>query len=109
MSDGYQVDLQALVVHERELKALIAGLPDAKAAGANTVGNLEAWGLAGQLFALLMNNWTEEASEYVDAVKKAGDALIERFGDMRKTYADQEEAMAQMFQKLREDLDGAKP
>lgn len=109
MSGGYQVDLQALEVHERELKALIAGLPDAKAAGADTVGNFEAWGLAGQFFALLMNNWTGEASDYVDTVKKAGDALIERFADMRKTYAEHEETMAQMFQKLREGLDGSKP
>lgn len=103
---GFQIDLQALEVHERELKALIAGLPDAKATGANNFGNFDAWGLAGQPFALMMNHWTGDASDYVDAVKEAGDALVQRFADMRKTYADQEEAMAQIFQKMRAGLDG---
>ncbi|KOV83713.1 hypothetical protein [Nocardia sp. NRRL S-836] len=106
---GFGIDLQILEVHERELRALLAGLPDAKAAGADNVGNLEAWGLAGQAFALLMNNWTGEASNYVDAVKEAGDTLIERFAAMCEAYADQDEAMAQVFQKLRESLDGGAP
>lgn len=103
---GFHVDLQILDVHRRELQALIGGLPDAKAAGADNLGNFEAWGVAGQPFAALMSNWTGEASEYVDAVKEAGEVLIQRFADMCQTYADQEEATAQMFQKLREGLDG---
>ncbi|SEP84501.1 MULTISPECIES: hypothetical protein [Lentzea] len=103
---GFHIDLQILDVHRRELQALISGLPDAKAAGADNVGNFEAWGLAGQPFALLMNQWTGDASEYVDAVKEAGDVLVQRFADMCKTYADQEEAAVQMFQKLRHGLDG---
>ena len=103
---GFHVDLQILGVHRRELQALIGRLPDAKAAGADNLWNFEAWGVAGQPFAALMSNWTDEASEYVDAVKEAGDVLVQRFADMCQTYADQEEATAQMFQKLREGLDG---
>lgn len=103
---GFHVDLQILDIHRRELQALVGGLPDAKAAGADNLGNFDAWGVAGQPFAALMSNWTGEASEYVDAVKEAGDVLTQRFSDMCKTYADQEEAMAQMFQGLRNGLDG---
>lgn len=109
MAGGYQVDLQALEVHERELKALIAGLPGAADAASSYIGNPQAWGVVGMFFAEIMQNWTNDAGEYVDKVKEAGDAVIERFSGMRQTYADQEEAMAQVFGKLREGLDGAKP
>ncbi|MFD0201451.1 MULTISPECIES: hypothetical protein [Saccharothrix] len=109
MSGGYQVDLAVLEAHERELKALIAGLPDAADAASDYVGNEQAWGVVGQFLALAMMIWTNDASEYVDKVKQAGDAVVERFGSMRQTYADQEEAIAQAFGKLREGLDGAKP
>ncbi|MFD4673552.1 hypothetical protein ACFWNN_27770 [Lentzea sp. NPDC058450] len=106
---GFNVDLHVLDVHRRELQALISGLPDAKASGADNLWNFEAWGVAGQPFAALMNNWTGDASEYVDAVKEAGDVLVQRFADMCKTYADQEESAAEMFRKLREGLDGGQP
>ncbi len=106
---GFQVDLQALEVHERELKALIAGLPDAAADASETFGNPQAWGVVGQVFAMVMDHWTDDAVKYVEAVKKAGDGVVEQFAGMRQTYADQEEAMSQMFQKLRADLDGAQP
>lgn len=109
MSGGYQVDLQALEVHERELKALVAGLPDAADAASDYVGNVQAWGIVGQFFAMIMKNWTDDAGEYVGKVKEAGDAVVEKFSGMRQVYADQEDAMAQSFQKLREGLDGAKP
>ncbi len=39
---GYQVDLAVLEAHERELKALLAGLPSAAEAGSNYVGNPQA-------------------------------------------------------------------
>lgn len=106
---GYQVDLQALEVHERELKALIAGLPDAADAASSYFGNPQAWGLVGMFFAEVMQRWTDDACEYVDTVKKTGDSVVERFSGMRQTYADQENAMSQAFAKLREGLDGAKP
>ncbi|MCR3747518.1 hypothetical protein [Lentzea californiensis] len=106
---GFQVDLQALEAHERELKALIAGLPDAADAASAYIGNYQTWGVVGMLFAEVMQNWTNKAGDYVDTVKKAGDSVAERFSDMRETYADQEEAAAQMFAKLREGLDGTKP
>ncbi|WP_112262692.1 hypothetical protein [Lentzea terrae] len=109
MSGGYQVDLSALEAHERELKALIAGLPSAADAGADYVGNPQAWGVVGMFFAQIMERWTNDAREYVDTVKAAGDDVVERFADMRQAYADQEDAMAQAFKKLREGLDGVKP
>jgi hypothetical protein len=105
---GFQVDLQALEVHERELKALIAGLPGAADAASDYFGNPQAWGIVGMFFAEIMQNWTNEAGDYVDTVKAAGDSVVERFAGMRQTYADQEEAMAQAFGKLREGLDGPK-
>ncbi|MEU0885256.1 hypothetical protein ABZ345_42255 [Lentzea sp. NPDC005914] len=106
---GFQIDLQALEVHERELKALIAGLPDAADAASDYFGNPQAWGIVGMFFAEIMQNWTNDAGEYVDTVKKAGDSVVENFSGMRQTYADQEEAMAQAFGKLREGLDGVQP
>ena len=106
---GFQVDLQALEVHERELKALIAGLPGAADAASSYIGNPQAWGIVGMFFAEIMRNWTNDAGEYVDTVKKAGDSVVESFSGMCQTYADQEEAMAQMFGKLHEGLDGAQP
>ncbi|MGW4212726.1 hypothetical protein ACWEIJ_32405 [Lentzea sp. NPDC004789] len=106
---GFQIDLQALEAHERELKALIAGLPGAADAASSYIGNPQAWGIVGMFFAEIMQNWTNDASEYVDTVKKAGDSVVERFSGMRQTYADNEEAMAQMFGKLREGLDGVQP
>lgn len=109
MSGGYQVDLQALEVHERELKALVAGLPDAADAASDYLGNMQAWGIVGQFFAMIMKNWTDDAGEYVGKVKEAGDAVVEKFSGMRQVYADQEDTMAQSFQKLRDGLDGAKP
>ncbi|MFD1147938.1 hypothetical protein [Saccharothrix hoggarensis] len=109
MSDGYQVDLAVLEAHERELKALVAGLPDAADAASDYVGNVQAWGVVGQFFAMVMKNWTDDASEYVGKVKEAGGAVVERFAGMRQSYADQEESMAQVFRELREGLDGAKP
>lgn len=109
MSGGYQVDLAVLAAHERELKALVAGLPDAADAASDYVGNVQAWGVVGQFFAMVMKNWTDDASQYVGKVKEAGDAVVERFAGMRQSYADQEESMAQVFRELREGLDGAKP
>ena len=109
MSGGYQVDLAVLEAHERELKALVAGLPDAADAASDYVGNVQAWGVVGQFFAMVMKNWTDDASEYVGKVKEAGDAVVERFAGMRQSYADQEESMAQVFRELREGLDGAQP
>ncbi|WP_330271399.1 hypothetical protein OG205_30340 [Lentzea sp. NBC_00516] len=106
---GFQVDLQALEVHERELKALIAGLPGAADAASSYIGNPQTWGVVGMFFAEIMQNWTNEAGDYVDTVKKAGDSVVERFSGMRQTYADQEEATSQMFAKLREGLDRTKP
>jgi hypothetical protein len=106
---GYQVDLAVLEVHERELKALIAGLPSAAEAGSDYFGNPQAWGAIGMFFAEVMRRWTEDANTYVDTVKAAGDGVVERFAGMRKAYAEQEEAMAQSFKKLREGLDGVQP
>lgn len=106
---GFQVDLQALETHERELKALLAGLPGAADAASSYIGNPQAWGIVGMFFAEVMQNWTNEAGDYVDTVKKAGDSVVERFSGMRRTYADQEESTSQMFAKLREGLDGIKP
>jgi len=106
---GFHVDLQALEVHERELRALIAGLPDAAADASETFGNPQAWGVAGQVFAMVMQRWTDDAVKYVEAVKEAGDGVAERFAGMRQTYAEQDEAMAQSFKKLREGLDGVQP
>jgi hypothetical protein len=106
---GFQVDLKVLEAHERELKALLAGLPTAADAGADYVGNPQAWGIVGMFFAQIMERWTDDAREYVDTVKAAGDDVVERFAGMRQTYAEQDEAMAQSFKKLREGLDGVQP
>jgi hypothetical protein len=106
---GFKVDLAVLEAHERELKALLAGLPSAADAASAYVGNPQAWGVIGMFFAEIMQRWTEDANKYVDAVKAAGDDVVERFAGMRQTYADQEEAMGQAFKKLRDDLDKVKP
>ncbi|MDX8051305.1 hypothetical protein SK571_18100 [Lentzea sp. BCCO 10_0798] len=106
---GFQADLKALEAHERELKALLAGLPSAADAGADYVGNPQAWGLIGQFFAIGMELWTNDARAYVDAVKAAGEGVVERFADMRQAYEDQEASMAATFKKLRENLDGVQP
>ncbi|SDL19768.1 hypothetical protein SAMN04488074_109254 [Lentzea albidocapillata subsp. violacea] len=106
---GFQVDLAALEAHERELKALLASLPSAADAGADYVGNPQAWGIVGMFFAQIMERWTNDAREYVDTVKAAGDDVVERFAGMRQTYAEQDEAIAQSFKKLREGLDGVQP
>lgn len=106
---GFQVDLKALEAHERELKALLAGLPSATDAGADYVGNPQAWGIAGMFFAQVMERWTNDAREYVDTVKAAGDDVVDRFAGMRQTYAENDEAMAQAFKKLQQGLDGVQP
>ncbi|MET9230893.1 hypothetical protein [Lentzea sp. NPDC003310] len=106
---GFEVDLQALEVHERELRALLEGLPSAADAASSYTGNFQAWGIVGMFFAEVMRNWTNEAGDYVDAVEKAGDSVVERFSGMRQDYADREEAASQMFAKLRAGLDGTKP
>ncbi|MFD4643874.1 hypothetical protein ACFWN2_41655 [Lentzea sp. NPDC058436] len=106
---GFHVDLQALEAHERELRALIAGLPGAADAASSYIGNYQTWGVVGMLFAEVMQNWTNKAGDYVDTVKEAGDSVVERFSDMRQAYVDQEEAVSQMFAKLHEGLDGTKP
>lgn len=106
---GFQVDLAALEAHERELKALLAGLPTAADAGSAYIGNPQAWGVIGMFFAEIMNRWTEDANKYVDTVKAAGDDVVERFADMRQSYAEHDEAMAQAFKKLSEGLDGVQP
>lgn len=106
---GFHVDLKVLEAHERELKALLAGLPSATDAGADYVGNPQAWGVVGMFFAQIMERWTNDARAYVDTVKAAGDDVVERFAGMRQTYAEQDEAMAQSFKKLREGLDGVQP
>lgn len=106
---GFKVDLAVLEAHERELKALIAGLPSAADAGSDYIGNPQAWGVIGMFFAEVMQRWTNDANEYVDAVKAAGDDVVERFAGMRQTYADEEEAMGQVFKELRDDLNQVKP
>lgn len=106
---GFQVDLQVLEAHERELKALLAGLPSAAEAGSDYVGNPQAWGIIGMFFAEIMRRWTEDANKYVDTVKAAGDDVVGRFAGMRQAYAEQDEAMAQAFETLRKGLDGVRP
>ena len=106
---GFHVDLQALEAHERELRALIAGLPDAAADASQAYGDPYTWGIVGQFFAEGMDRWTEDAVKYAEAVKAAGDSVVERFAGMRQTYADQDEAVARSFKKLREGLDGMQP
>ncbi|GLZ32831.1 hypothetical protein Lesp02_50190 [Lentzea sp. NBRC 105346] len=108
MSGGFEVDLRVLEAHERELKTLMAALPDAAEAGAS-LWNPQAFGVIGMFFAQVLSNWTDDAVEYVGKVKQTGDAVAENFAGMRQEYADNEDQVAQAFGKLRDGLDGVAP
>ncbi|MCE7008536.1 hypothetical protein LWC34_37850 [Kibdelosporangium philippinense] len=108
MPDGFAVDLNVLAAHERELKALIAGLPDAASAGAN-LWNPQAFGVVGMVFAQVLNRWTNDAAEYVGKVKAAGDSVADRFTAMRTAYDENDKSLKDAFTKLREGMDEAAP
>ncbi|ALG07006.1 hypothetical protein [Kibdelosporangium phytohabitans] len=110
MPDGYAVDLKVLEAHERELKALVAGLPDASDAASDYIGNMQTFGVLGQfLAAAILSEWTGEAENYVGKVKQAGDDVVAKFALMRQAYDDNDQSLKQAFHQLAGGMNGAKP
>ncbi|WP_018682316.1 hypothetical protein [Actinokineospora enzanensis] len=105
---GFEVDLKVLEAHERELRALIAAMPDAAAAG-DSLWNPQAFGVIGMFLAQTLNIWTDDAVEYVDKAKAAGDDMADRFAAMREGYANGDKDAAAMFDAIRARFDQAKP
>lgn len=104
---GFQVDLKVLEAHERELKALLADMPDAADAG-DSFWNPDVFGIVGMFAAQTLNIWTNDAVELVGKAKVAGEEMAARFKEMREAYAEGDQQAAAMFEAILKQLEGLK-
>jgi hypothetical protein len=104
---GFAVDLKVLEAHERELRSLLAQMPDA-ADAAGSLWNPDVFGVVGMFAAQLLILWTDDAAELVGAAKNAGEEMAARFKDMRDAYAEGDQQAAALFEAILEQLEGPK-
>lgn len=107
---GFQVDLKVLEAHERELKSLLAQMPDAEDAGGGgeSLWNPDVFGVVGILAAQTLRVWINDAVDFVGKAKEAGEEMAGRFKEMREAYADGDQDAAAMFDAILKQLEGRK-
>jgi hypothetical protein len=108
---GFHVNLKVLEAHERELRALLAQMPDAADAGSgagSSLWNPDVFGIVGMVPAQILRGWIDDAVDFVGKAKGAGVEMAGRFKEMREAYADGDQESAAMFDAILKQLEGRK-
>ncbi|WP_160148727.1 type VII secretion target [Amycolatopsis alkalitolerans] len=93
MTGKYQVDLQALKGHEPEVRGTADKVHEAIDAtgAAQGLGDLNAFGLVGQVVALGVEYWIHSATSFVKGLGDAGHDLADKVGSAHEAMQNHED------------------
>jgi hypothetical protein len=93
MAGGYEVDLQALAAHEPEVRQVAQQVHQAIDAtgAAQGLGDINAFGLVGQVVAAGIEYWIHSATSFVKGLGDAGQDLADKVKTAHEALSTHEE------------------
>ncbi|MTD58455.1 type VII secretion target [Amycolatopsis pithecellobii] len=106
MAGGYQVHLPTLAGHETEVRDTADKVHEAIDAtgGAQGLGDMNAFGLVGQVVALGIEYWIHSATSLIKGLGDAGHELADKVGTAHTAMANHEDKSKAMLTALGKEL-----
>ncbi|MGH3500838.1 MAG: hypothetical protein ACRDQA_08060 [Nocardioidaceae bacterium] len=104
---GMKADVHAIGQHEKEIRQVAGQVDqaaDATSAG-QAFGDFDAFGIVGQVIAVAISHWINEATDAVKSVSDTGHALADGLRDTRTDIDDTEQHNTQIM----DDIDKERP
>lgn len=105
-SGGFQVDLEALAGHEPEVRDVADKIQQAiDAAGdAHALGDINAFGLVGQVFAIPLQIWYGICTNFIKDLGTTGHTLADKVATAHQSLSTHEDNSKQMLAALGKEL-----